>query len=175
MRFVRTCIAASVCASSLTLGPSAFAEDAPKPPPQTLERAKTASDSRATPSSSAGAKARIPSRKRRFLGLRLPAFIAFGVGGLGAGGALVTGILYNVEQAQPAPNCNSGCDDSHATPSEPLKVASGVLAGVAAVGVGVGVGLMFTAPERSERSTLTPRLRLGVTREKASASAIWRF
>jgi tetratricopeptide (TPR) repeat protein len=115
-----------------------------------------------------------PTTQRRSPVIRLPAFIALGVGGLGASGALATGLIVNGRYNDPS-NCTHRCDDGHAISSRALTITSGVLAGVAAAGIGAGVVLLLTKPAHSERSRLVPALRLKVSAEKAAAGAVWRF
>jgi hypothetical protein len=115
-----------------------------------------------------------PRTQRRSSGIRLPAFIALGVGGLGASGALATGLIVNGRYNDPA-NCTHRCDDGHAISSRALTITSGVLAGVAAAGIGAGVVLLLAKPAHSERNGFVPALRLKLTAEKAAAGAVWRF
>jgi hypothetical protein len=105
---------------------------------------------------------------------RLPAFIAFGVGGLSASGAIATGLIANGRYNDPS-NCSTHCTDSHTLSSRTLAVTSGILAGVAAAGIGAGVVLLLTKPAHAERNRLVPALRLKLSAEKAAAGAVWRF
>jgi hypothetical protein len=57
----------------------------------------------------------------------------------------------------------------------PRATASMVLAGVGALGVLTGVVLTVTQPERPERPSLAPALRLKLSGQRALASADWRF
>jgi hypothetical protein len=112
--------------------------------------------------------------QRRTPRIRLPAFIAFGVGGLGASGALATGLMAGGRYNDPT-NCTNHCGDGHAVSSRALATTSAVLAGVAAAGIGAGIVLLLTTPARPEKNPLVPALRLKLTAEKAAAGAVWRF
>jgi hypothetical protein len=105
--------------------------------------------------------------------LRLPAFIALGVGGLSAGGALVTGVAASAgrDHYDPKRDCGSRCES---VADRNLTLTTKILAGVAAAGVGTGVVLLLTAP-RTERPTLSPSLGIGVSTQKAVARATWQF
>lgn len=120
------------------------------------------------------ALATAPPAPRRPPSFRLPAFIAFGVGGLGASGALATGLMASGRYNDPA-NCASQCDEGRAASSRTLAITSAVLTGVAAAGIGVGVVLLLANPAHSERNRLVPALRLKLSAEKAAAGAVWKF
>lgn len=103
--------------------------------------------------------------------LRLPAFIALGVGGLSAGGAVVTGIVERNRQYDPKYDC-ARCDGDR-TLDQKLALATKILAGVAAVGVSTGLVLLLTAPK--EKPSFTPSLGVNVSGSKATAKATWKF
>ncbi len=105
-------------------------------------------------------------------GLRLPAFIALGVGGLSAGGAVVTGIVGSFRHDDPKLDCGKYCGRRPET-DKTLAVTTRVLAGVAAASVSVGLVLLLSSPK--ERPSFTPSLGVNVSGTKATAKAIWRF
>jgi hypothetical protein len=114
-----------------------------------------------------------PARPFRLFGLRLPAFIAFGVGGLSTGGAVATRIAANstIQNA----DCGANCSDARVARSKTLSLTSTVLAGVAAAGVGTGIVLLLCSPSDSERVGLAPALKLRVSSQKAVAGVVWKF
>lgn len=114
-----------------------------------------------------------PAQPFRLFGLRLPAFIAFGVGGLSTGGAVATRIAAN-SNIQSA-DCGSKCSDARVARSKTLSFTSTVLAGVAAAGVGTGIVLLLCSPSDSERVGLAPALKLRVSSQKAVAGVVWKF
>jgi hypothetical protein len=103
--------------------------------------------------------------------LRLPGFLALGVGGLTAGGAVVAGVAGSSHADQKL-DCGSHCG---APTDRALSTTSKVLAGVAAASVGVGLVFLLTAPSRAERPSFAPSLGLGVSATKATAKAVWTF
>jgi hypothetical protein len=120
------------------------------------------------------------SREVRILGIRLPAFIALSLGGLGAGGAIATRIAAHEAEAKANGNdprtCDSRCTDRSArsVDRKALLVTSGILSGVAAAGVGVGVALIIGQKD-SERAGPVPSLGFGLSTSKAVAKANWHF
>jgi hypothetical protein len=106
----------------------------------------------------------------RLLGLRLPTFIAFGIGGLGAGGAVVTHLAAVAPYTDPKLGCNGRCADG----SHTLGMTSTILAGLAVGALGTGVVLALSEPAR-EKKPLAPVLKMSVSPSKAAASASWAF
>jgi tetratricopeptide (TPR) repeat protein len=110
---------------------------------------------------------------------RLPAYVAFGVGGLAAAGAVLTGVFAQREYDAAENRCAPACTDGDVAPGENLAIASTILTGVAVVGVGVGAVLWFTADssEAAASSARLPRfdLRVGAAPGSARAHALWRF
>lgn len=104
------------------------------------------------------------------LGVHLPEFIAFGLGGLGAGGAVVTRLAATAPYVDPKLSCNGRCADG----SHRLGMTSTLLAGLAVGAVGTGVVLVLSEPAR-ERKPLAPVLKMSVSPSKAAASASWTF
>jgi hypothetical protein len=99
--------------------------------------------------------------------LRLPAFIALGIGGLSAGGAAVLATV--APRNDPRLNCTGTCAEG----ARRLALTA-VLASTAAVGLGVGVALLVVSPKTKEPS-LSPQVGVGLNLRKASATALWRF
>jgi hypothetical protein len=116
---------------------------------------------------------RAPQRPEKLiLGLRLPTFIAFGLGGLSAGGALATS--YAATRGNDPTTCDSRCTD-RGVRQRALLVTTGVLTGMAAAGVGVGITFMLKAPKDPARDAIRPRFDLGLSGEKAVAKVGWVF
>lgn len=115
-----------------------------------------------------------PAQRREtlILGLRLPTFIAFGLGGLSAGGALATS--YAATRGNDPSTCDSRCTE-HGVRQKALLVTTGVLTGMAAAGVGIGITLMLKAPKNPTRDAIRPRFDLGLSGEKAVAKVGWVF
>lgn len=107
---------------------------------------------------------------------RLPAVIAFGIGGLAAGGAVVTGVLASSEYDDAEKSCSPRCSDAQVRDGKTLALTSTILTGVAAVGVGVGLTLWLTSSPSAESGAGTPRLRVGMLPAgHAGADATFRF
>lgn len=111
-------------------------------------------------------------REKLILGLRLPTFIAFGLGGLSAGGALATSVAAT--RGNDPNSCDSRCTD-RGVRQKALLVTTGVLTGMAAAGVGIGITLMVKAPKNPTRDAIRPRFDLGLSGEKAVAKVGWVF
>ena len=108
--------------------------------------------------------------KGTLLGLRLPTFIALGIGGLGAGGAVVTHLAATAPYTDPKLGCNGRCADG----SHTLDMTSTILAGLAVGALGTGVVLALSEPAR-DKKPLAPVLKMSVSPSKAAASASWTF
>jgi tetratricopeptide (TPR) repeat protein len=107
---------------------------------------------------------------------RVPAYIAFGVGGAAAIGALATGLAANGKFNTAKTGCKPNCPDSTVDPIKKLAVVSDVLTGVAVVGVGVGAVLLFTAkPNVETTASATPVLRAGAGPGGGGIEATWHF
>ena len=104
-------------------------------------------------------------------GLRIPTLIAFGLGGLSAGGAVATN-LYARHGNDPV-SCDS-CADQNVKRGA-LLVTSGVLTGLAAAGVGVGIAFMIKASKDPTRDGIRPRFDVGLSGQKAVAKVGWNF
>lgn len=106
---------------------------------------------------------------------RLPAFIAFGVGGVAAGAAVITGIVADSDYSGAKSSCSPACSDSQLSSGRALALTSTILTGVAIVGVGVGVTLLLTSGPDPAQTSLVPRLHLAGAPSAAHADATWRF
>jgi tetratricopeptide (TPR) repeat protein len=108
---------------------------------------------------------------------RVPAYIAFGVGGAAAIGAVATGLAAKAKFDKADTTCKPNCSDDTVNPIKSLALVSDVLTGVAVIGVGVGAILLFTAkPARSEAARgPKPSLRAGVGPSGGKLEATWRF
>lgn len=140
-------------------GPSGVAPASPTPPP-------------ASAPAPAQPPAAQPSPKHAS---RLPAFIALSIGGLAAGGAVVTGIIAKADYDESKSSCSPACTDSQLSSGRTMALTSTLLAGAAIVGVGVGVTLLLTSGADPAQMSFAPRLRLGAAPGAARAEATWRF
>jgi hypothetical protein len=114
----------------------------------------------------------IATSEPRLLGIRLPAFIALSVSGLGAGGAVVTRIAANWPSTDLKGSCTGHCTDGAHT----LQTTSAILTGIAVAAAGTGVVLVLSDPGHApKRFASLPVLGMSVSPRKAAASASWAF
>ena len=117
----------------------------------------------------------VPASERkvpRVLGVRVPAFVALSLGGLEAGGAVVTRLVANWPSADPKLGCVAHCSEGSRT----LETTSTILAGIAVASVGTGLVLALSDPGTArKRLAMAPVLGMSVGTHKAAASASWRF
>ncbi len=108
---------------------------------------------------------------------RTPAYIAFGVGGAAAIGAVVTGLVAQSKFNDAEKSCKPNCSDGTVSSIESMALVSDILTGVAVAGVGVGAVLFFTAkPASSElAASPVPILAGGVAPGGARVEATWHF
>jgi hypothetical protein len=107
---------------------------------------------------------------------RLPAFIALGVGGVMAGGSLVTGIIAKSKYDGAKDSCGHHCSDEQLSSSRTFAITSTVLTGAAVLGVGLGVALLLTSHGDSEAvGGAAPRVDVALGPKLAGASALWSF
>lgn len=85
----------------------------------------------------------------------LPAYIAFGVGGVGALTAVVTGLMANGKYERAKDRCSPNCTDAEVSSAKTMAIISTIATGVAVVGAGVGVTLLLTSS--SSTSATAPR------------------
>lgn len=114
----------------------------------------------------------VQKKETLILGMRLPTFIAFGLSGISAGGALATGIAAT--RGNDPKTCDSRCTE-HGVRDRALLLTTGVLTGLAAAGLTVGFTLMLKAPSNPTRDAIRPRLDFGVSDTKAEAKIGWVF
>ena len=106
---------------------------------------------------------------------RVPAYIAFAVGGLAAGGAAVTGVLAKQAYDTDKDDCSPSCTDDQISDGKTLALTSTILTGVAVVGVGLGITFWLTATP-SNSGSLPPRVRVGLLPQgQAGADATFSF
>lgn len=119
-------------------------------------------------------------------GSNVPAYIALGLGGLAAGGAVLTGILASNEHSDAESSCSPNCSDDDLSTGRTFALTSTVLTGAAVVGVSIGLLLLFTGgsedaeaeaqrPAGRKHGFWKPRVGLDVGPEGAGASARWTF
>lgn len=113
-----------------------------------------------------------PKKETLILGMRLPTFIAFGLSGISAGGAVATGIAAT--RGNDPNTCDSRCTE-HGVRQRALLLTTGVLTGLAAAGLTVGFTFMLKAPSNPTRDAIRPRLDFGVSDTKAVAKIGWVF
>ena len=147
----------------------------PSPPP-------SASSSAAPPASTAPLAPVAPppapeSSRSASAPNRVPAYIAFGVGGAAAIAAVATGLAAKAKFDDAHDNCKPSCSDDTVNSIKSLALVSDVLTGVAVAGVGVGAILFFTGkPARSEAARASkPSLRAGVGPGGGKLEVTWHF
>ena len=113
-----------------------------------------------------------PSAAPSAVKLRLPTYLAFGLGAISAGGAVATS--FAAKRGNDPTNCDSRCTE-HAVTEKRLLLATGVLTGAAAIGIGVGITLMIKAPKNPRRYAIRPRFDVGLSGKKAVAKIGWVF
>jgi tetratricopeptide (TPR) repeat protein len=89
----------------------------------------------------------------------VPAYIAFGVGGVGLVTAVVTGIVANSKYQDAKTTCSPHCSDAQISSAKSLALVSTIATGVAVVGAGVGLTLFLTSSS-SPSASAAPRVRL---------------
>jgi hypothetical protein len=107
---------------------------------------------------------------------RAPAFIAFGVGGAAAIGAVVTGLVAKGKYDDADKQCKPSCSDDTVSSIKSMALVSDVLSGVAVVGVGVGTILLLTSGSSHETARGSkPSIAGGVGPHGGRLEATWRF
>ncbi len=122
--------------------------------------------------------------------LNVPAWILLGLGGLSAGGAVVTGVLAQGEYNDAKASCGPRCPEDETSTGRTLALTSTVLTGVAVVGLGVGLTLLLSdsSPPVNAASSGKPRGSVAALRPSsfpqvfiggdtsgAAVDARWRF
>jgi hypothetical protein len=109
---------------------------------------------------------------------RLPAYIAFGVGGAGLVTAVVTGLIANGEYQSAKDECSPNCSDGDVSTGRTMALVSTIATGVAVVGAGVGLTLFLMEPDTTTgaaSATRSASVSLTTTTDGVRASASWRF
>jgi tetratricopeptide (TPR) repeat protein len=107
---------------------------------------------------------------------RAPAFIAFGLGGAAAIGAVVTGLVAKGKYDDADKECKPSCTDKTVRSIESMALVSDVLTGVAIAGVGVGAILLLTSSGSSDAASGSkPSIAGGVGPHGGRLQATWRF
>jgi tetratricopeptide (TPR) repeat protein len=107
---------------------------------------------------------------------RTPAFIAFGVGGAAAIGAVVTGFVAKGKYDDADKQCKPSCSDDTVSSIKSMALISDVLTGVAVAGVGVGAILLLTSGGSQETARGSkPSIAGGVGPHGGRLEATWRF
>ncbi|MCU0692275.1 MAG: tetratricopeptide repeat protein [Polyangiaceae bacterium] len=109
-----------------------------------------------------------------------PAYIGWGIGGVAAIGAVVTGLIAQSKYDDRNGGCAqtpTGCSDDEVAPVKTMAWISTALTGVAVVGAGAGTFLYLTAepPSREHASGLMPRVGAGAGPKGGGVEATWRF
>lgn len=105
---------------------------------------------------------------------RMPAYIAFGIAGVAAIGAGVTGILASTEHSSAKENCSPSCKDSELSSGRTLAVVSTVATGVAVVGTGFGL-VLWLSPLSSDAAASGASVRVGLGSAGPRAEASFAF
>ncbi len=112
------------------------------------------------------------------------ALVVLAIGGVAAGGAVLTGVLASGEYDDARSSCSPGCTDSQLSTGRSMALTSTVLTGVAIVGVAVGATMLLTggsgdgSADRAGRFrgvTAIPRVDLAIGPRAAGADATWSF
>ncbi len=101
---------------------------------------------------------------------RVPAYVAFGAGGLAGIGAVITGLMAQSEYDELESSCGGTCTDDETSGGKSLALTSTILTGLAVVGVGVGV-VLWSSESSSEAPAPQASLRLHL----GGAGAVVRF
>lgn len=109
----------------------------------------------------------------RIWGLTIPTFVAYGLSGVSAGGAMITG--YAAARGNQPSNCVDSRCTEHGVRDKALWITTGVLTGMAVVGLSLGVTFMVKAKTSPSHDSIKPRLDLGISGQKAEAKIGWVF
>jgi tetratricopeptide (TPR) repeat protein len=151
-------------------------EAMPPPAPVSSATAPAASHAAPPPATPSAAATAAPPPPPSSGPNRTPAFIAFGVGGAAAIGAVVTGLVANGKYNDAEKHCKPNCPDSTVDSIQSMALVSDVLTGVAVVGVGVGAILLLTSGDSRESATGSkPSIAGGVGPQGGKLQATWRF
>lgn len=109
----------------------------------------------------------------RIWGLTIPTFVAYGLSGVSAGGAVITG--FAASRGNEPSNCVDTRCTEHGVRQKALWITTGVLTGMAVAGLSFGVTFMIKAKTSPSHDSIKPRLDLGLSGEKAVAKIGWVF
>lgn len=144
-------------------------------PPQQPEPARPAEAAPAAPA---------PSPRSQQPPDLLPAYILLGAGALSGAGAILTGVVAQLEYNDAEDTCSPVCTDSEVGTAESLALTSTILTGVSVATLGAGLiwwatadtpHEQTTAGQRSTRAAHTPRVTVAVSPTLGFAEASWRF
>jgi hypothetical protein len=158
MRGILRWLGASVCAFVVSVSARAEAE----PGERAMVRPPGARWLAAGPSAG-------KARARALLPFRLPSFLSFNSAGNRARNAHFRSTIGR--QEDPRNDCGARCLDRQVATNRTRTATATALAGVAASGVGAGVVLVLVKPGRE----LMPVFGVGLSGQRAAASASWRF
>jgi tetratricopeptide (TPR) repeat protein len=154
-------------------------EAMPRPAPASTAPAPAPSSApppQPTPPPSAAPTAQPPPAPPPSAPNRAPAFIAFGVGGAAAVGAVVTGLIAKGKYDDAETQCKPNCSDDKVSSIKSMALVSDILTGAAVVGVGVGAVLLLTSGgSRESAGSAKPSLAGGVGPRGGRLEATWRF
>jgi len=105
---------------------------------------------------------------------RTPAYVAFGIGGVAAIGAVVTGLLANAQYQDAKSSCAPACSDSEVSSGRTLATVSTIATGVAVIGAGFGVVLWLSSPS-ADSAAASARVRVGLGAGGPRAEAAFAF
>ena len=109
----------------------------------------------------------------RIWGLTIPTFVAYGLSGVSAGGAVITGFAAS-RGNDPSTCVDTRCTE-HDVHQRALWITTGALTGLAVAGLSLGVTFMVKAKTSPAHDSVKPRLDLGISGQKAVAKIGWVF
>jgi tetratricopeptide (TPR) repeat protein len=146
------------------------------PPPAPVTSSAPLGSATASAAAAPPAAATAPAPPPSDAPSRAPAYIAFGVGGAAAVGAVITGLVAKGKYDDANKECKPNCSDDTVSSIQSMALVSDVLSGVAIVGVGVGAILLFTSGGSREASGVSkPSIAGGVGPRGGRLEATWRF
>lgn len=104
-----------------------------------------------------------------------PAYILLSVGGLAGAGALLTGVVADLEYQKAEKSCRDKCSNSKLETSKNLATTSTVLTGVSVLSVGVGLIWWLAADGGDDEHVAGSLVDFSVTPRSAFAEASFRF
>ncbi|MCA9639252.1 MAG: tetratricopeptide repeat protein [Polyangiaceae bacterium] len=157
-------------------------EPAPKPQPEREPKAAAKPPPPAPKPEPKTSKVPVQDDGTTDAGPNVPAWILIGLGGLSAGGAVVTGLLAQSEYDTAKSDCSPTCTDDQLSTGRNMALTSTILTGVAVVGIGVGLTLLFTSsssPQSASRvpakPSAFPQVFVGASTAGGAFDARWRF